>query len=77
MKSYTRFLPSNKICYKNFTEIYTRKTLSLDGATIGGHTRHIIRFLEILLNSYYSNKINYDKRQRNLELEEKPQKPWK
>lgn len=55
-------------------EIYTRKILSLDGATIGGHTRHIIEFLEILLNSYYSSKINYDERQRNLELEKKPQK---
>lgn len=49
-------------------EIYTRKILSLDGATIGGHTRHIIEFLEILLNSYYSSKINYDKRQRKFRI---------
>ena len=56
------------------TEIYTHQIPSLDGSTIGGHTRHIIEFLEILLNSYHTNQINYDDRQRNLELEKNPEK---
>ena len=55
-------------------KMYTHNIPSLDGATIGGHTRHIIEFLEILLNSYHTNQINYDERQRNLELEENPEK---
>lgn len=55
-------------------EIYTQSIPSLDGSTIGGHTRHIIEFLEILLNSYHTNEINYDERQRNLELEKNPEK---
>lgn len=55
-------------------KIYTQSIPSLDGSTIGGHTRHIIEFLEILLNSYHTNQINYDERQRNLELENNPEK---
>lgn len=55
-------------------ENYTFPIASLDGSTVGGHTRHIIEFLEILLNSYFSDSINYDERKRNLELEENPQK---
>lgn len=55
-------------------EIYTHKIPSLDDSTIGGHTRHIIEFLEILLNSYHTNQINYDERQRNLDLEKNPEK---
>lgn len=55
-------------------ENYTFPITSLDGSTVGGHTRHIIEFLEILLNSYFSDRINYDERKRNLELEENPQK---
>lgn len=55
-------------------EMYTQSIPSLDGSTIGGHTRHIIEFLEILLNSYHTNEINYDERQRNLELEKNPEK---
>ena len=54
-------------------KMYTHNIPSLDGATIGGHTRHIIEFLEILLNSYHTNQINYDERQRNLELEKNPE----
>ena len=45
-------------------EIYTFAVPSLDGASIGGHTRHSIEFLEILLNSYSTNIINYEKRKR-------------
>ena len=55
-------------------KMYTHNIPSLDGATIGGHTRHIIEFLEILLNSYHTNQINYDERQRNPELEQDPEK---
>ncbi|HCN50399.1 MAG TPA: hypothetical protein DIT10_15135 [Chryseobacterium sp.] len=55
-------------------KMYTQSIPSLDGSTIGGHTRHIIEFLEILLNSYYMNEINYDDRKRNLELEKNPEK---
>ena len=54
-------------------KMYTHNIPSLDGATIGGHTRHISEFLEILLNSYHTNQINYDERQRNLELEKNPE----
>ena len=55
-------------------KMYTQSIPSLDGSTIGGHTRHIIEFLEILLNSYHTNQINYDERQRNPELEQNPEK---
>lgn len=55
-------------------KMYTQSIPSLDGSTIGGHTRHIIEFLEILLNSYHTNQINYDERQRNLDLEKSPEK---
>lgn len=58
-------------------KMYTQSIPSLDGSTIGGHTRHIIEFLEILLNSYYMNEINYDDRKRNLELENIPEKAIK
>ena len=54
-------------------KMYTQNIPSLDGSTIGGHTRHIIEFLEILLNSYHTNHINYDDRQRNLDLEKNPE----
>lgn len=55
-------------------KMYTQNIPSLDGSTIGGHTRHIIEFLEILRNSYHTNQINYDERQRNPELEQNPEK---
>lgn len=63
-----------ELLQKVSTEIYTHQISSLDNSTIGGHTRHIIEFLEILRNSYHTNQINYDERQRNLELEKNPEK---
>ncbi|MGO4708977.1 DinB family protein [Chryseobacterium sp. 2TAF14] len=56
------------------SETYTFAIPSLDGASIGGHTRHSIEFLEILLDSYSTGIINYDERKRNLELEKNPEK---
>ncbi len=56
------------------SESYTFPVASLDGSTVGGHTRHIIEFLKILLNSYFTDCINYDERKRNLELEKDPER---
>ena len=56
------------------SESYTFPVACLDGSTVGGHTRHIIEFWEILLNSYFTDCINYDERKRNLELEKDPEK---
>lgn len=51
--------------YQAYSE--KRKILSL--ASIGEHTRHIIELFQCLLNNYEKGEINYDKRQRNRELE--------
>lgn len=67
-------IEQQKLLREISAKIYTQKIPALDDSTIGGHTRHIIEFLEILLNSYHTSKINYDERQRNLELEENPEK---
>lgn len=37
--------------------------------TIGAHSRHIIEFYEQFLKNYQSREINYDERERNLNLE--------
>lgn len=42
---------------------------SLSGATIGQHTRHIIEFYACFIAGLSDGEINYDKRQRNMELE--------
>lgn len=54
------------------TDDYTRKIESLGYCTIGNHTRHIIEFLEILVDGYDSEFINYDHRNRDENLENSP-----
>lgn len=69
----------NKI-KNNFTEIievlqqlddfsYKHPFPMLSNATIGEHTRHIIEMYELLVNSYESGIVNYDKRARNKTIE--------
>lgn len=49
--------------------IYTQPILGLDGNTIGSHARHIIEFVQCLVEQYPSGSINYDLRKRDLQIE--------
>lgn len=48
---------------------YQYKSEALMGASIGQHVRHILEFYICLIHGLGTGKINYDSRQRNLELE--------
>ena len=41
----------------------------LSNATIGEHTRHIIEMYQSLMNNYENGIINYDKRERNFNIQ--------
>jgi len=55
-----------KITYDDYVE----KLSILSNSSIGEHTRHIIELFQKLLLEYNSGEIDYDNRQRNLELQE-------
>jgi hypothetical protein len=48
---------------------YTRRVEHLAGASIGGHTRHIIELLQCAVNGYHTREVDYLNRRRNFELE--------
>jgi hypothetical protein len=48
---------------------YTQKIKHLGNASIGGHTRHIIELLQCAVDGYYTGKVDYVNRTRNLLLE--------
>lgn len=48
---------------------YAENLALLGNSSIGKHTRHIIEFYTCLLNGIPIKSVNYDKRERNLELE--------
>lgn len=50
-------------------EQFSLKHVELSNASIGEHTRHIIELYECLINNYQNGKINYDLRERNLQIQ--------
>jgi len=50
-------------------EHYVKPIEILSGATIGQHTRHILEFYLCLLDGLPVQKVNYENRKRNPELE--------
>lgn len=59
----------SNLLLKISNEQYTRKIVHLDGATIGGHSRHIIELIKIVTEGYETGEIDYINRKRNLLLE--------
>lgn len=49
---------------------YTTKPDILSGASIGQHIRHILEFYLLLVSGSFSGTISYDKRQRDIRIEE-------
>lgn len=56
-------------------ERYRRELDLFSGSSTGQHTRHIIEFLQCLIEQSQSKEgiINYDKRKRNLRIEQEPE----
>jgi hypothetical protein len=50
-------------------DTYTQPLPLLSGASMGGHTRHIIELFEQLLQGYAVGEVNYDQRARDLRLQ--------
>ena len=48
---------------------YAKQCPQLSNATIGEHTRHIIEIFQCLGNFYDSGLVNYDKRERNNQIQ--------
>jgi len=51
---------------------YAKPIPLLSNATIGQHTRHFIEFFQCLLQQSPHQVINYDRRERNKQIEEDP-----
>ncbi len=48
---------------------YSERLAVFNGSSIGGHSRHIIEFYDCLLQSIDTSIVNYDARQRDLQIE--------
>lgn len=51
---------------------YSQKVEILSGASIGQHIRHILEFYIILVSGSFSGILSYDKRERDIRIEEDP-----
>lgn len=58
-------------CIENLSfDDYTKKNHILSNSSIGEHTRHIIELFQQLLDGYEKGIIDYDKRKRNIVIQE-------
>ena len=58
----------------NITEVnYTAKLEVLSDASIGQHVRHILEFYILLVSGSFSGTISYDKRERDIRIENNPE----
>lgn len=48
---------------------YSKPCQALSNATIGEHTRHILEMFQCLENSYDLGILNYDNRERNIQIQ--------
>ena len=48
---------------------YTQQCRTLSHSTIGQHTRHIIEMFQCLINGFEEGVVNYEKRQRDTNIE--------
>ncbi len=48
---------------------YSSPCVSLSNSTIGEHTRHVIEMFQCLIVNYDSGIVNYDKRERNHQIQ--------
>jgi uncharacterized damage-inducible protein DinB len=55
------------------TKDYACQLEILSGSTVGQHIRHILEFYLLLVSGSFSGTVSYDKRQRDIRLEESPQ----
>ena len=53
-------------------EEYTRSLDLLSNNSVGRHLRHILEFYDLAVRAGNTGKLNYDKRDRNLSLENSP-----
>jgi hypothetical protein len=48
---------------------YTQQCKTLSHSTIGQHTRHIIEMFQCLINGFEEGVVNYEKRERDVNIE--------
>ena len=56
---------------KNMNQsVYQQPLTALHGSSVGQHVRHIVEFYQCLAKSLITGTVNYDARERNLQIEQ-------
>ena len=66
------FLQLRSIIHQLSDAEFTEKLELLNGSSIGQHVRHILEFYICLSKGINTGEVNYDKRVRNLNIENNP-----